>query len=150
MAKRNPSALKAHRQNVVRRVRNRDLRSTLRTGLKGIRAALNAGKIDEAKTLLGAAVSLPARAQATTDRDAAFAAATQEYRTQHYAGAYGRFVRLADQGHAEAARIAWMMYRDGPVLFGTQWDASTPQLEAWAKLVVDAASRPALLAQAGE
>lgn len=58
MAKRNPSALKAHRQNVVRRARNRDLRSTLRTGLKSIRAALNAGKIDEAKTLLGAAVSL--------------------------------------------------------------------------------------------
>lgn len=58
MAKRNPSALKAHRQNVVRRARNRDLRSTLRTGLKGIRAALNAGNIDEAKTLLGAAVSL--------------------------------------------------------------------------------------------
>jgi hypothetical protein len=99
---------------------------------------------------LGAALSLPAHAQATADRDAAFAAATQEYRAQHYAGAYGRFVRLADQGHAEAARIAWMMYRDGPVLFGTQWYASTPQLEAWSKLVVDAASRPALLAQAGE
>jgi small subunit ribosomal protein S20 len=58
VAKRNPSALKAHRQNVVRRARNRDLRSSLRTGLKGIRAALNAGNIDEAKTLLGAAVSL--------------------------------------------------------------------------------------------
>ena len=58
MAKRNPSALKAHRQNVVRRARNRDMRSSLRTGLKAIRAALNAGKIDDAKTLLGAAVSL--------------------------------------------------------------------------------------------
>ncbi len=58
MAKRNPSALKAHRQNVQRRARNRDMRSALRTGLKGIRAALNAGKIDEAKSLLGAAVSL--------------------------------------------------------------------------------------------
>jgi hypothetical protein len=61
---------------------------------------------------LGATVSLPAQAQDAADRDAAFAAATQEYRAQHYAGAYGRFVRLADQGHAEAARIAWMMYRD--------------------------------------
>ncbi len=58
MAKRNPSALKAHRQNVQRRARNRDLRSTLRTGLKGIRAALSAGKIDEAQALLGAATSL--------------------------------------------------------------------------------------------
>jgi small subunit ribosomal protein S20 len=58
VAKRNPSALKAHRQNVQRRARNRDNRSALRTGLKAIRAALNAGKIDEAKTLLGAATSL--------------------------------------------------------------------------------------------
>ncbi len=58
MAKRNPSALKAHRQNVQRRARNRDLRSTLRTGLKGIRAALSAGKIDEAQALLGATTSL--------------------------------------------------------------------------------------------
>ena len=58
MAKRNPSALKAHRQNVQRRSRNRDNRSALRTGLKAIRAALNAGKIDEAKALLSAATSL--------------------------------------------------------------------------------------------
>ena len=58
MAKRNPSALKAHRQNVQRRARNRDNRSALRTGLKAIRAALNAGKIDEAKALLSAATSL--------------------------------------------------------------------------------------------
>ena len=46
MAKRNPSALKAHRQNVVRREHNRELRSKLRTGLKAIRAALDDGKID--------------------------------------------------------------------------------------------------------
>ena len=58
MAKRNPSALKAHRQNIQRRARNRDNRSSLRTGLKAIRAALNAGKIDEAKALLSAATSL--------------------------------------------------------------------------------------------
>ncbi|MEZ5290454.1 MAG: 30S ribosomal protein S20 [Vicinamibacterales bacterium] len=58
MAKKNPSALKAHRQNVKRRRSNRDMRSALRTGLKAIRAALNAGKIDEAKALLGSATSL--------------------------------------------------------------------------------------------
>jgi small subunit ribosomal protein S20 len=58
VAKRNKSALKAHRQNVVRRSRNRDMRSALRTGLKAIRAALNAGKIDDAKKLLSSATSL--------------------------------------------------------------------------------------------
>jgi len=58
VAKRNKSALKAHRQNVVRRSRNRDLRSSLRTGLKAIRAALTAGKIDDAQALLSKATSL--------------------------------------------------------------------------------------------
>ena len=37
MAKRNKSALKAHRQNITRRVANRQLRSQLRTGLKSLR-----------------------------------------------------------------------------------------------------------------
>ena len=39
MAKRNKSALKANRQNVVRREANRQMRSKLRTGLKKLRAA---------------------------------------------------------------------------------------------------------------
>ena len=52
MAKRNPSALKAHRQNVERREHNRALRSKLRTGLKAVRAALDGGKVDDAKALL--------------------------------------------------------------------------------------------------
>ena len=58
MAKRNPSALKAHRQNVKRREHNRELRSKLRTGLKAIRAALDGGKVDDAKALLAATASL--------------------------------------------------------------------------------------------
>lgn len=39
MAKRNKSALKANRQNIVRREANRQMRSKLRTGLKKLRAA---------------------------------------------------------------------------------------------------------------
>ena len=58
MAKRNPSALKAHRQNVKRREHNRELRSKLRTGLKAIRAALETGKVEDAKALLTATTSL--------------------------------------------------------------------------------------------
>ena len=37
MAKRNKSALKAHRQNIKRREANRQLRSKLRTGMKAVR-----------------------------------------------------------------------------------------------------------------
>jgi small subunit ribosomal protein S20 len=46
VAKRNKSALKAHRQNVKRRTGNRQLRSKLRTGLKALRPQV--GGEDEA------------------------------------------------------------------------------------------------------
>jgi small subunit ribosomal protein S20 len=49
VAKRNKSALKAHRQNVKRREHNRELRSKLRTGLKAIRKALEGNDVEAAK-----------------------------------------------------------------------------------------------------
>lgn len=58
MAKRNKSALKAHRQNVKRREHNRELRSKLRTGLKAIRKSLDAEDIEGAKKGLTATQSL--------------------------------------------------------------------------------------------
>ncbi len=58
MAKRNKSALKANRQNVVRREANRQLRSKLRTGLKRIRAAAAGTDKTAARTALGEAQSL--------------------------------------------------------------------------------------------
>lgn len=58
MAKKNPSALKAHRQNIVRREHNRQLRSKLRTGLKAIRAAIDNENLDEARAKLRETQSL--------------------------------------------------------------------------------------------
>jgi len=58
VAKRSKSALKAHRQNVKRREHNRELRSKLRTGLKGIRKALDAKDISGAKAALKGIQSL--------------------------------------------------------------------------------------------
>ncbi len=52
------SALKAHRQNVVHRERNRQFRSRLRTALKGVRAALDSGDADKVKGSLSTTVSL--------------------------------------------------------------------------------------------
>ena len=49
MAKRNKSALKAHRQNITRRAHNRELRSKLRTGLKAIRKSLESNDVEGAK-----------------------------------------------------------------------------------------------------
>ena len=58
MAKRTKSALKANRQNVKRREQNRQMRSKLRTALKGIRASLDAEDVDGAKAALSRTVSI--------------------------------------------------------------------------------------------
>jgi len=52
VATRHASAVKAHRQTLKRTQHNRELRSKLRTGLKAIRAAIDAGQRDEAQTAL--------------------------------------------------------------------------------------------------
>jgi small subunit ribosomal protein S20 len=58
VAKRTKSALKANRQNITRRASNREMRSKLRTALKGIRASLDAKDIEGAKKALSATVSV--------------------------------------------------------------------------------------------
>ena len=52
------SALKAHRQNVVRRDRNRQLRTRLRGALRTIRTAIDGGNTDQVKDALRETVSL--------------------------------------------------------------------------------------------
>jgi small subunit ribosomal protein S20 len=58
VAKRNKSALKANRQNIVRREANRQLRSKLRTGLKKLRATAAADDKDAARAALSDTQSL--------------------------------------------------------------------------------------------
>jgi small subunit ribosomal protein S20 len=52
------SALKAHRQNVRRREHNRQLRSRLRSALRDIRAAIDAGDPAQVKDALRNTISL--------------------------------------------------------------------------------------------
>lgn len=52
------SALKAHRQNVVHRDRNRQMRSRLRGALRSIRAAIDAGDPSKVKDALRDTISL--------------------------------------------------------------------------------------------
>ncbi len=58
MATRHASAVKAHRQTIKRTEHNRQLRSKLRTGLKDIRAAIDAGDVTKAKAALNKTYSL--------------------------------------------------------------------------------------------
>ena len=58
MAKRTKSALKANRQNIKRNEHNRQMRSTLRSALKAIRAKLDEKDLDGAKAALSKTVSI--------------------------------------------------------------------------------------------
>jgi small subunit ribosomal protein S20 len=58
VAKRTKSALKANRQNIKRNEHNRQMRSTLRTALKSIRAKLDDKDLEGAKAALSKTVSI--------------------------------------------------------------------------------------------
>jgi hypothetical protein len=60
--------------------------------------------------------------------------AAQALRAQDYAGAYGRFADLADEGHAASAQWALAMVSQGPAVFGSEWSATRGQLRRWSAL----------------
>ncbi len=84
----------------------------------------------------------PAQAQAFSPAMTAAASlemyqeAVAAFRDHRYSAAYGRFMLLADGGHEAAAQMALTMYRNGPALFGAEWDATEMQLARWSALVV--------------
>ncbi len=57
-----------------------------------------------------------------------------DYEDSHWSVAYARFAKLADSGNAEAARIALLMVRHGPQLYGQGWRAPQSQVEQWLNL----------------
>jgi small subunit ribosomal protein S20 len=58
LATKHASAIKAHRQSLQNRERNRQFRARLRNALKSIRAAVDGKDLTAAKTALKATVSL--------------------------------------------------------------------------------------------
>lgn len=62
------------------------------------------------------------------------ASAVDSFRRARFSEAYGRFIALADAGHAPAAHMALWMYLNGPTLFDKDWDSTQDQLNAWAHL----------------
>jgi len=63
--------------------------------------------------------------------------AVQAFVEQRYAAAYGRFMALADEGHAPSAVMALAMVSHGASLFGSQWSATPWQVQRWSALAVD-------------
>jgi hypothetical protein len=60
--------------------------------------------------------------------------AVASFRQARFPEAYGRFISLADAGHAPSAELALWMYLHGPTVFGRDWDSTQDQLTAWAQL----------------
>ena len=75
-----------------------------------------------------------AQAQPAPLRDTLQADAVASFQQARFSEAYGRFIALADAGHAPAAELALFMARNATVVFGKDWDVTQEQLTAWAAL----------------
>jgi hypothetical protein len=60
-----------------------------------------------------------------------YRAAMESYQAREWPRAYEELSSLADEGDASAARVAAMMARQGPVLFGQRFDVSPERLARW-------------------
>ena len=56
------------------------------------------------------------------------------FQNGRFPDAYGRFIALADAGHAPAAEVSLFMYLHGTTLFRNDWVITQNQLTAWAAL----------------
>jgi hypothetical protein len=71
--------------------------------------------------------------------------ALASFRQGRFPEAYGRFIKLANAGHAPAAELALWMYLHSHAVFNQDWDSSQEQLTAWAELAGQTA--PAIVAR---
>jgi hypothetical protein len=72
-----------------------------------------------------------AEAQPAADR--LHARAVESFRQGRFPEAYGRFIDLANAGHAQSARYALWMCENGMLLFGKDWDCAPHEVEDWAR-----------------
>jgi hypothetical protein len=79
---------------------------------------------------------------------AQFARAMREFKAGRRTAAFGMFTRLADDGDAEAARVALLMVRYGDALYGAGWGASQEQIDYW--LAISRKPMPRFLAESGD
>src|SRR5471032_2108229 len=60
-----------------------------------------------------------------------FRMAMEAYEAQQWPQAYAQLSSAADAGDPAAARVATMMARQGPLLFGQHFDVSPDRLQRW-------------------
>lgn len=91
-----------------------------------------------ALAMAAACVAAPARAAGPTYT---YEEAVSRFRAGEWADAYGRFIALANEGDADAARISLFMLSYGPKLHGSQWHALPHEIRRWQQLAASAAGR---------
>ena len=64
-------------------------------------------------------------------QNARFREAMRLHKFGRWSAAYGRFAVLADEGHVPSARVALVMLRNGPTVYGMDWNATPTQVAAW-------------------
>ena len=72
-----------------------------------------------------------------------FRIAMEAYEAQQWPKAYEQLAAAADAGDASAARVATMMARQGPLLFGQRFDVSRERLQRWDQAMRGKVARPA-------
>ena len=89
--------------------------------------------------------SAEAQTASASSQAAVFEAALDEYEANRWPQAYAALARLADGGHADAARIALLMLRHGRALYSMDFTASAQQRQHWAQAAgaLAPAGRPA-------
>lgn len=85
----------------------------------------------------------PYRSTGGTAAERRFALAADYHRSNAWARAYGEFLALANDGHAEAAAIVLFMHRMGPALYGSYWDLGTEEQADLEQLVREGGGRRA-------
>ena len=71
-----------------------------------------------------------------------FRMAMEAYEAQQWPQAYAQLSAAADAGDPAAARVATMMARQGPLLFGQHFDVSPERLQRWDRAMHGRAAAP--------
>ena len=115
--------------NALRGFASRMARAATLSAVLGLAATLawaQAGRPHD-----GAAVIAAGPSGSDSAPDARFQEAMLAYERNHWSLAFQRLSTLADDGHPEAARIALQMWRHGPTLYRSEFDASAEQIGRW-------------------
>ena len=110
----------------------------------GLPGAPGVRNVHDPEAPFGEVAAVPAN-----PRNAArLARAMHEFKSGRRTSAFGMFARLADDGDAEAARVALLMVRYGDELYGAGWGASQEQIDYW--LAISRKPMPRFLAESGD